>query len=374
MRVKIGIIDADILSRPRHRFPNLACMKMSGFFKREGHQVSLVQDYEEAGAFDRLYLSRVFKDTFVPSEILKLGNLSYGGTGFYYDKAPKLPDEIEHCMPDYHLYDAFIEKIRRYGESASVYKFYRDYSIGFLTRGCFRKCPFCVNRNSTQAVPASPLEEFLDEKRKKLCFLDDNFLACSQWESILDKVLETGKRYQFRQGLALRIMQKKQMEKLFSGKLDDKVYFAFDDIRDKDRIIRKLDLLYETVKVRMNSIRLYVLCGFDRTGKWEDGFWYQDIRDTLERVRILMGFRCLPYIMRYEKCWGSPYMGMYIVIGRWCNQPAQFTKKSLREFCTLQGGSSLRYLDEFEKEYPQISGYLDMKYGEVAADGALYRG
>ena len=164
------------------------------------------------------------------------------------------------------------------------------------------------------------------------------------------------------------------MEKLFSGKLDDKVYFAFDDIRDKDRIIRKLDLLYETVKVRMNSIRLYVLCGFDRTGKWEDGFWYQDIRDTLERVRILMGFRCLPYIMRYEKCWGSPYMGMYIVIGRWCNQPAQFTKKSLREFCTLQGGSSLRYLDEFEKEYPQISGYLDMKYGEVAADGALYRG
>lgn len=119
--MKIGIIDADILSRPRHRFPNLACMKMSGFFKREGHQVSLVQDYEEAGAFDRLYLSRVFKDTFVPSEILKLGNLSYGGTGFYYDKAPKLPDEIEHCMPDYHLYDAFIEKIRRYGELSLIH-------------------------------------------------------------------------------------------------------------------------------------------------------------------------------------------------------------------------------------------------------------
>ncbi|MBM6749965.1 hypothetical protein H6A65_00410 [Mediterraneibacter glycyrrhizinilyticus] len=372
--MKIGIIDADILFRPRHRFPNLACMKMSGFFKKEGHQTSLVQGYEEIGKFDKLYLSQVFTDTCVPPKVLILGNLTYGGTGFYYDKAPKLPDEIEHCMPDYGLYDAYIEKIRRYGESDSVYKFYTDYSIGFLTRGCFRQCSFCVNRNSTRSVPASPLEEFMDEKRKKLCFLDDNFFACPEWESLLDKVMETGKRYQFRQGLDLRIMQKKHIEKLFSGKLDDKVYFAFDDIRDKDLIIRKLDLLHETVEVKMKYIRVYVLCGFDRVGKWGNGFWYQDIRDTLERVKILMSFGCFPYIMRYEKCWTSPYYGMYTVISRWCNQPAQFKKKSLREFCNLQGGSSKRYLDEFEKEYPQISEYLDMKYDEVVADGALYRG
>ena len=213
-------------------------MKMSGFFKKEGHQTSLVQGYEEIGKFDKLYLSQVFTDTCVPPKVLKLGNLTYGGTGFYYDKAPKLPDEIEHCMPDYGLYDAYIEKIRRYGESDSVYKFYTDYSIGFLTRGCFRQCSFCVNRNSTRSVPASPLEEFMDEKRKKLCFLDDNFFACPEWESILDKVMETGKRYQFRQGLDLRIMRKNHIEKLFSGKLDDTVYFAFDHSRANDLIIR----------------------------------------------------------------------------------------------------------------------------------------
>ena len=31
-----------------------------------------------------------------------------GGTGFYFDKAPNLPYEIEHHMPDYHLYDKWV--------------------------------------------------------------------------------------------------------------------------------------------------------------------------------------------------------------------------------------------------------------------------
>ena len=29
-------------------------------------------------------------------------------TEFYYDKAPKLPDEIEHIKPDYSLYDEWV--------------------------------------------------------------------------------------------------------------------------------------------------------------------------------------------------------------------------------------------------------------------------
>ena len=32
-----------------------------------------------------------------------------GGTGFYFDAAKPLPEEIEHHMPDYNLYDDWIE-------------------------------------------------------------------------------------------------------------------------------------------------------------------------------------------------------------------------------------------------------------------------
>lgn len=29
----IGIIDADLIGRTKHRFPNLACMKLSSYYK-----------------------------------------------------------------------------------------------------------------------------------------------------------------------------------------------------------------------------------------------------------------------------------------------------------------------------------------------------
>ena len=32
--MKIGIIDADLIGKKRHRFPNLACMKIAGYYKR----------------------------------------------------------------------------------------------------------------------------------------------------------------------------------------------------------------------------------------------------------------------------------------------------------------------------------------------------
>ncbi len=58
--MRVGIIDADLLYRPRQRFPNLACMKISGFYKREGHRTELIQDYKEirsmTGCFCLKYL------------------------------------------------------------------------------------------------------------------------------------------------------------------------------------------------------------------------------------------------------------------------------------------------------------------------------
>lgn len=174
--MRIGIIDADLLYRKRHRFPNLACMKLSAYWKEQGFETELLLDYSQAGEYDRLYVSKVFTDTFVPEHILAKETTVYGGTGFFYDKAPVLPKEMEHHTPDYHLYDQMVKEHSEGEKKKKEFQFYTNYSIGFLTRGCFRKCSFCVNKNSTGAVAASPLEEFYDPSRKKLCFLDDNFL------------------------------------------------------------------------------------------------------------------------------------------------------------------------------------------------------
>lgn len=105
--MKIAIVDADLIGRKNHRFPNLACMKLSSYHKMLGNDVVLEQNYNNLHNYDKILISKVFTDTVVPEEVLNMKNVEYGGTGFYYDKAPKLPDDIEHIFPDYHLYDDF---------------------------------------------------------------------------------------------------------------------------------------------------------------------------------------------------------------------------------------------------------------------------
>ena len=140
--MNIAVIDADFISRKRHRFPNLVCEKISGYYKKIGENVILKTDYENLSDFDKIFIAKVFTDTPIDSEILKLPNVVYGGTGFFYDNAQPLPFEIEHSMPDYHLYDDWL---KLHDKGGTEFKAYKDYSIGFLTRGCFRHCVFCVN-------------------------------------------------------------------------------------------------------------------------------------------------------------------------------------------------------------------------------------
>lgn len=81
--MRIAIIDADLIGRKRHRFPNLVCMKLSGFYKEQGALVHLKLDYEALQEYEKVYISKVFTDTPVPSEVLELPNVTYGGTGFF---------------------------------------------------------------------------------------------------------------------------------------------------------------------------------------------------------------------------------------------------------------------------------------------------
>ena len=37
------------------------------------------------------------------------------------------------------------------------FEYYLDYSIGFATRGCFRQCSFCVNKNYKKYLPSTKI-------------------------------------------------------------------------------------------------------------------------------------------------------------------------------------------------------------------------
>ena len=393
--MKVAIIDADLLGRTKHRFPNLVCEKLSAYWKERGAEVELKLNYEELEKYDEVFISKVFTDTWVPDWILEKvdmdagtadlpSNIHVGGTGFFFAHAPNLDDEIEHHMPDYHLYDEWIndevERAKEEHERAGKhfnkssfmvqFKEYTDYSIGFVTRGCFRKCPFCVNQKYERVFLHSPLEEFYDSTRKKVCLLDDNVLGCPQWKDILEELIALKKPFKFKQGMDERILTEEKCKLLFNASYDGDYTFAFDNVSDYDLIHNKLKLIRKYSKA--TNIKFYVLVGFESTGA-------SDIENMWKRVELLMRYQCLPYIMRYrnknEAPWkDSKYRGMYVTMARWCNQPSFFKKKSFRQYCEANQAlvktegyicSSMRALLDFENEYPEIAAkYFDLRFDE----------
>lgn len=381
--MNIAIIDADLIGRKKHRFPNLACEKISGYHKSRGNNVVLKLDYDELNKFDQVFISKVFTDTDFPENIKETEQIHLGGTGFFFDKAPNLPDEIEHHMPDYRLYDDWIanevEKARNergedFNESRFMVQFkeYTDYSIGFVTRGCFRKCKFCVNQKYDHVFPHSPLSEFYDASRKKICLLDDNFFGCPEWKPLLNEIIETGKSYKFKQGMDERILTEAKAKMLFNSKYDGDYTFAFDNIADYDKIHRKLEMIRRYTN--STSVKFYVLVGFESTDA-------KDIENAFKRIALLMRYRCLPYIMRFQDKNYSPwkeseYRSLYVTMARWCNQPSIFKKMSFRQFCQANQElhktegtlcSAMKAMVTFEEKYPKIAEkYFDLRFEDEA--------
>jgi hypothetical protein len=126
----IGLHDAEREYLRRKQFPNLALMKISAYHKAQG---AAVQWWTALEKYDRVYSSKVFDFTsdnpYLPETAIR------GGTG--YKDIPlnaALPDAMEAMYPDYSLYPSC------------------DYAAGYLTRGCSRRCRWCVVPDKEGAV------------------------------------------------------------------------------------------------------------------------------------------------------------------------------------------------------------------------------
>ena len=347
---RIAIVDADLLdtSRRNHRFPNLALMKLSGWHKAQGDEVTLILDWESVLPgqslfqvdFDHTYIGKVFTETYVPPCWEEIPQMTYGGTGFFFDNSPKLPCEVEHHLPDYHLYDEWVASEKQSAEDRGVrmnaaLKYYTDFSMGFATRGCIRRCPFCVNRNSRGVERHSFISEFLDPARPHINLNDDNILAFSGWREVFAELKATGKTWAFRQGMDFRFLTPEKAKAIAEAKYYGDYIFAFDNIADRKYIERNLQNIWKPyVKHSLNKTKFYVLVGYDRAKSGElygEEFWIQDMKDAFERVRILFEYECYPYIMRYKEASSSPYPWFYIALAHWCNDVRMMTRMTFAE-------------------------------------------
>lgn len=381
-RIKIGLVDADLLDNGT-RHPNLVLLKLAGFLHDNHVRFELILSQSaDITKYDLIYLSRVFTFTKMP-QFYELANrktkrkFCLGGTGFYADienieeyRAKREEDilclkkdkflntlnnhrggkqrkgiDMARQMPYYELYNQYIDNKVEAGSPRSKYKDYLKYSIGFLTRGCVRHCPFCINKTENKVKPFSKLEWFLDNEtdakghllRPYIYLWDDNFLASSYdvWKPLLQKLIDTGRPFQFRQGLDERMLAESPYGEEMAAMLSQSKYhgdfiFAFDNWKDREVIEKALAIWkrYNPTK----GTKFYLFCGYKLTAGNHKHF-YTDIQNLFSRIKLLMQYGCVGYVMRHADYKNYEIANLYVQIARWCNQQQFYKKMSFWEFC-----------------------------------------
>ena len=287
--MEIGLYDVD-----SHNYPNLPLMKLSAYHKAKGDNVEFINRFKH---YDRVYVSKVFGDEYstMDDTVINADEIIYGGTGFcisiengkeVFDKAKDkpLPDEIEHIMPDYSLYPDFKK------------------ACGFLTRGCPNNCPFCIVTNKEGGVShkVADLSEFWSGQ-KEIDILDANILACKDHLELLEQIRDTEARINFSQGLDARFLTPENIALLKQLKVEH-YHFAFDLMKNKDRIVKGLELFRKEIG---DLADCYVLTNFNTT-----------FEQDMERVKILQELNIRPYIMIYRKSTAPKKLRE---LQRWCN-------------------------------------------------------
>jgi hypothetical protein len=267
------------------RLPNLALMKLSRHLQSQGQRVRLTSGDARVAGAEAVYASCVFSS---PASLRRVERLrAYygdalvaGGSGI--DLGLRLPPEIEDLPPDLDLYPEL-----------------GDRAIGFLTRGCPYRCPFCVVPRKEGGVRrVSDLDSLL-QGRTRLILLDDNLLAHPDAGPILEDMARRQVEVNFTQTLDIRLLDAALAALLrrvqcANTRFTRRVYhFSLNNLSGLDRVRESYRLLGFS---RTDNVEFVCMYGFDTT-----------LEEDVERLRFL---RSLPgayvFMQEYQPVLGGP--------------------------------------------------------------------
>jgi hypothetical protein len=260
---KIGLFNLD-----SNKFPNLALYKIEQFYKNKGYEV-IWNERIKIPECEEIFVSCIFsdkkKDCIYFEELrdrLPDVKIHIGGTG--YDIDSKLPQEIEN------------QKIHK--------------NFGFTSRGCIRKCQFCVvPQKEGMWHSIGDIYDIWDGKSQEIILMDNNiFSNFEHFKKISEQLIENNLKVDFNQGLDIRLLTDDFAKILQKISPISTWRFAFDSPRYTKPFIRGADILkkYEL----LSRSQVYVLCGFDTT-----------IHEDIERMRIISEYHLNAYFMLYDK-------------------------------------------------------------------------
>lgn len=279
-----------------NKIPNLALMKLAAYHKLKNDTVDwynpiFINDY------DKVYYSKIF--TFTDTVKNFIPNAETGGTGFDINK--QLPPEIDNLFPDYSIYPNV------------------DYAVGFLTRGCIRKCKWCVVPEKEGTIkPYRTVKDVVRTGIKKLVLLDNNVLASDFGLEQIEYLTHTDYKVDFNQGLDVRLVNNETAALLSKVKWLKYIRFSCDTTNLLPKILEVSELLKSK---GIKKIFIYVL-GIDP-------------QDTLYRLNELKKHKLTPFMQPYRDLYNNtPINSELKNIARWCN------RKWIFESCSYEDYSS----------------------------------
>lgn len=337
--MKVGILDIDTKKeednkRQVKKFPNIACGKIYGYHKMQGHEVIHPWNGEKV---DKLYVSTIFSwsttliKRMIPVWERVAKEIIIGGSGWdaYPNAVTQLPPEIEKVDPNwtYELYDI-------------------NYGIGFTVRGCHVGCGFCMvwRKEGLKEYRVSHIEKLINPRTNHLILLNNNSFADVGFFEDVEEIKERKLSVNWNQANDITILTPKHAEALQGvnftnfNHTEKTLYFAFDQMiktkivevdennptysslkyipSDAMKItklntppgeVEKVRVSFDMLKVVKNKIEMleeygirkrklsfYTLIGYDTT-----------LENDLERFALLQQYDSNVYAMKFRDLTGK---------------------------------------------------------------------
>lgn len=199
------------------KYPPLGLLKLGKLEERKWNEVKLVNGTSQLDFVpDKIYITSLFTYSWKPvHEAIEFYHRQFPAAeisvgGIYATLMPQnirkeypfvkihmgLVKEAEEMIPAYHL----LKQVEKWKDW--------DRSIVFTSRGCIRKCQFCVVPKVEGGMrdEKPSILELMHPNHKKVTIWDNNFLASPYAKPMLREIIDLGIEVDFNQGLDARLM------------------------------------------------------------------------------------------------------------------------------------------------------------------------
>lgn len=285
----IGLIDVD------GKLPNLALMKISSYYKKMGEQVEFVRPDSRKHEYDKIYASSIFtKSKIECQKLLEYyeDRIEIGGTGWDIEK--RLPKEIESMNPDYNLYTAdmiypnikgIMTKERKWKKAQQIV----NAGIGFTSRGCIRKCPFCfVPKKEGEFRQDQEIKDIINPRSNVIILHDNNLTADPNCIEKLHEIRDRNLIVDINQGCDVRLMTPEIAQAMSEVHHLRSLHYAWDLMGFENQVLEGIKIMGKFIPTSRHMC--FCLVGFNTS-----------FEEDMYRVKKLTEIGVRPYIMRYNE-------------------------------------------------------------------------